>query len=127
MSRSGIPPAPAPSRSSLTTTLGANELAGHHATQDVEKNAHATRGASSHVHHGHHHHRLLKMKHLHHKPGRTEYEGDSKGPVWERYVSRAVKNNIVATISEYVGTTMFLLIAFGGTVRPARLYSVRPA
>jgi hypothetical protein len=63
------------------------------------------------------------MKHLMHKPGMTSLEdGSPEPPFWERYVSRTVKNNLVAALSEFVGTTMFLLIAFGGTVCPPTLF-----
>jgi hypothetical protein len=58
-----------------------------------------------------------------HKPGMTSLEdGSPEPPFWERYVSRTVKNNLVAALSEFVGTTMFLLIAFGGTVCPPTLF-----
>lgn len=77
----------------MTTTLGVNELAQQAAALDVEKNASGARGTTSHHHRGHHHHRLLKMKHLHHKPGMTSLEDGADQPFWERYVSRTVKNN----------------------------------
>ena len=52
-----------------------------------------------------------------HIPGRSDVDADGNRPLWSRYMVRKTKNHLVAALSEYVGTTLFLLLAFGGTVR----------
>lgn len=64
-----------------------------------------------------------------HVPGRAEVSNDGRRPLWSRYMMRKTKNHLVAALSEFVGTTLFLLLAFGGTVRlsPASPHSLYEA
>ena len=45
----------------------------------------------------------------------TEHDGISVRLPWTKWMNSTAKNHFVATIGEFVGTTMFLFLAFAGT------------